>query len=68
MPEVLKNTQKIVQSLTVDIMMMTLFSDGKERTTDDFDNLAKSVGFVETKIFPISYGTCVMEFLKRNME
>ncbi|KAK9929637.1 hypothetical protein M0R45_026730 [Rubus argutus] len=67
MPQELKNTPEIVHSLTVDIMMMTLYNGGKQRTTDDFDNLAKSVGFIETKIFPITHVTCVIEFLKRNM-
>lgn len=47
--------------------MMALCPGGKERTTAEFDNLAKSVGFVETKKFPISHGNYVIEFLKGNV-
>ncbi|KAB2601500.1 (S)-scoulerine 9-O-methyltransferase-like [Pyrus ussuriensis x Pyrus communis] len=62
-PEVLENTKAVLNIVTLDISMMAL-PGGRERTTAEFDNLAKSVGFVETKIFPIAQGICVMEFLK----
>lgn len=63
-PEVLENTKAVLNIVTLDISMMAL-PGGRERTTTEFDNLAKSVGFVETKNFPIAQGICVMEFLKR---
>lgn len=65
-PEELKNTPETINLITADIIMMTLTSGGKERTTAEIDHLSKSAGFIETKIFPISHGTCVIELLKRN--
>ena len=66
--ELIKNTPETMNSITADIMMMTLTSGGKQRTTAEIDHLAISVGFVETNIFPITHVTCVIEFLKRNIE
>ncbi|KAL6198682.1 hypothetical protein ACLB2K_028471 [Fragaria x ananassa] len=64
LPEVIENTPETKNMLLpADIAMTTLFN-GKERTISEYDALAKSVGFVETKAFPICLGTCVIEFLK----
>ncbi|BFG28168.1 hypothetical protein CerSpe_144420 [Prunus speciosa] len=62
-PEELEKTKAVLNIVTLDISMMAC-PGGKERTTTEFANLAKHVGFVETRIFPISYGIYVLEFLK----
>lgn len=62
-PEELEKTKAVLNIVTLDITMMAC-PGGKERTTAEFANLAKHVGFVETKFFPISYGIYVLEFLK----
>ncbi|XP_062017570.1 (S)-scoulerine 9-O-methyltransferase-like isoform X2 [Rosa rugosa] len=64
MPELVENTPEMKRILYYDVIMMTLFPGGKERTIAEFDILAKSVGFVETKIFPLPRGSYVIEFLK----
>lgn len=64
LPEVVENTPEMMRISYCDIYMMALCPGGKERTTAEFDILAKSVGFVETNFFPISYGNYVIEFLK----
>ncbi|KAL6198146.1 hypothetical protein ACLB2K_027938 [Fragaria x ananassa] len=64
MPELIENTPDIKRVLYIDIAMMALFHGAKERTTAEFDILAKSVGFVETKIFPLPHGSYILEFLK----
>nr|XP_011460531.1 PREDICTED: (S)-scoulerine 9-O-methyltransferase-like isoform X1 [Fragaria vesca subsp. vesca] len=64
LPEVIENTLETkTMLLPADIAMMTL-CNGKERTISEYDALAKSVGFVQTKAFPICHGTYVIEFLK----
>ncbi|XP_068323370.1 (S)-scoulerine 9-O-methyltransferase-like [Pyrus communis] len=63
-PEVLENTPETRNKLALDMAMMALFPGGKERTAVEFDNLAKSAGFVGTKLFPISYGYHAIEFIK----
>lgn len=64
MPELIENAPDIKRVLYIDIAMMVLFHGAKERTTAEFDILAKSVGFVETKIFPLPHGSYILEFLK----
>ncbi|KAL6197419.1 hypothetical protein ACLB2K_033028 [Fragaria x ananassa] len=64
MPELIENAPDIKRVLYIDIAMMVLFHGAKERTTAVFDILAKSVGFVETKIFPLPHGSYILEFLK----
>ncbi|XP_062011399.1 (S)-scoulerine 9-O-methyltransferase-like [Rosa rugosa] len=64
MPELVEETPEMKRILYYDVIMMTLFPGGKERTTAELDILAKSVGFVETKIFPLPRGSHVIEFLK----
>ncbi|XP_050369802.1 (S)-scoulerine 9-O-methyltransferase-like [Argentina anserina] len=64
MPELVEDTPEMKRVLYVDVTMMALCPGGKERTTAEFDALAKSVGFVETKFFPLPHGSYVIEFLK----
>nr|XP_011468471.1 PREDICTED: (S)-scoulerine 9-O-methyltransferase-like [Fragaria vesca subsp. vesca] len=60
-----ENTPDIKLVLYIDIVMMAMFQGAKERTTAEYDTLAKSVGFVETKIFPLPHGrSYILEFLK----
>ncbi|KAL6198683.1 hypothetical protein ACLB2K_028472 [Fragaria x ananassa] len=67
LPEVIENTPETKNMLLVcDLLMMT-FCTGKERTTSQYDALAKSVGFIKTKAFPIYHGTYVIEFHKGNV-
>ncbi|PRQ29542.1 putative (S)-scoulerine 9-O-methyltransferase [Rosa chinensis] len=63
LPEELENTPETMQILKGDVIMMAFFY-GKERTIAEIDNLAKCVGFIETKIVHVSHGTYVIEFLK----
>lgn len=63
-PEMLENTLEVIKIVSMDILMMTC-PGGRERTIAEFDDLAKSVGFVDTKAFPISHGCYVMEFHKK---
>nr|AAU20770.1 (S)-scoulerine 9-O-methyltransferase [Thalictrum flavum subsp. glaucum] len=64
LPQILGNNAESFNALTPDLLMMTLNPGGKERTTTEFDGLAKAAGFAETKFFPISQGLHVMEFHK----
>ncbi|PIA27707.1 hypothetical protein AQUCO_07600105v1 [Aquilegia coerulea] len=64
LPQVLGNNAESFNALTPDLLMMTLNPGGKERTTIEFDILAKTAGFAETKFFPVSQGLHVMEFHK----
>lgn len=64
---VVENTPEMMRILYCDIYMMALCHGGKERTTAEFESLAKSVGFVETNFFPISHGNYVIEFLMEIM-
>nr|Q39522.1 RecName: Full=(S)-scoulerine 9-O-methyltransferase [Coptis japonica]BAA06192.1 S-adenosyl-L-methionine:scoulerine 9-O-methyltransferase [Coptis japonica] len=66
LPQVLGNNAESFNALTPDLLMMALNPGGKERTTIEFDGLAKAAGFAETKFFPISQGLHVMEFHKIN--
>ncbi|XP_004308310.1 PREDICTED: (S)-scoulerine 9-O-methyltransferase-like [Fragaria vesca subsp. vesca] len=64
-PEIVENATEMNKSVFyLDIFMMTTSPGGKERTIAEFEYLAKSVGFVETKIFPLPHGSYVNEFLK----
>ncbi|XP_059668715.1 (S)-scoulerine 9-O-methyltransferase-like [Cornus florida] len=62
----LQNDVESINTITMDFYMMIATKGGKERTTTEFANLAKAAGFAETKIFSISEGIYVLEFIKRN--
>lgn len=63
-PGIVDNTTEMKNGFYLDIFMMAMCSGGKERRIAEFEYLAKSVGFVETKIFPLPHGSYVIEFLK----
>ncbi|KAM5574909.1 (S)-scoulerine 9-O-methyltransferase [Rosa sericea] len=62
-PEIVENTTDLKKIVTLDVIMMACHGS-RERTTAEFDDLSKAVGFGETKIFPISHGCFVMELHK----
>uniref|UniRef100_A0A5B7B205 Uncharacterized protein n=1 Tax=Davidia involucrata TaxID=16924 RepID=A0A5B7B205_DAVIN len=63
-PEESDNDAEFQNVIVMDVFMMVV-SGGKERSTAEFDDLAKAAGFAETKIFHIGQGNHVMEFIKR---
>lgn len=59
------NNPKTTSVLMEDFFMMLLMNGGKERTVAEFNDLAKAVGFSETKIFPMPHWSLyVLEFHK----
>ncbi|XP_006352694.2 caffeic acid 3-O-methyltransferase-like [Solanum tuberosum] len=51
-------------SFSFDISMMFIFHGGKERTKQQFDDLAKQAGFTSLKVVARAYYSWVMEFYK----
>ncbi|KAL7105819.1 hypothetical protein ACP275_07G069600 [Erythranthe tilingii] len=45
-------------------LMMSCFLEGKERTKEEFEGMAKKAGFGEFKVVCYVYGMWVMEFIK----
>uniref|UniRef100_M1BS72 O-methyltransferase n=1 Tax=Solanum tuberosum TaxID=4113 RepID=M1BS72_SOLTU len=51
-------------SFTLDISMMIMFDGGKERTKQQFEDLAKQAGFASLKVVARAYYYWIMEFYK----
>ncbi|KAA8544821.1 hypothetical protein F0562_019588 [Nyssa sinensis] len=66
-PPVSDNDAELQTVILMDVAMMVV-AGGKERSTAEFDNLAKAAGFAETRIFHIAQGIHVMEFVKKITE
>ena len=49
-----------------DIHMLAYYGDGKERTEQEFEALAKGAGFESFIVVCSAYDLKVMEFLKKN--
>jgi len=49
-----------------DIHMLAYYGDGKERTEQEFEALAKGAGFESFTVVCSAYDVKVMEFLKKN--
>ncbi|KAK9267292.1 hypothetical protein L1049_009715 [Liquidambar formosana] len=67
-PQQQGNHTDSLDAIALDFFMLVYLPGGKERTTAEFDDLAKAAGFAETKFFPIAQGIYVMEFIKRSMD
>ncbi|KAB1222917.1 (S)-scoulerine 9-O-methyltransferase [Morella rubra] len=66
-PQVLANDIETRYAVTSDLCMMLLLVGGKERTISEIDILAKAVGFVETKDFPVAKSIHDIELRKKVM-
>ncbi|KAK4720197.1 hypothetical protein R3W88_018535 [Solanum pinnatisectum] len=51
-------------SFSFDISMMIIFHGGKERTKQQFEDLAKQAGFTSLKVVARAYYSWIMEFYK----
>lgn len=51
-------------AFTLDILMLSLTPGGKERTHEEFINLAKNVGFKSSKLVCFAHQYAVLEFYK----
>ncbi|KAF3664860.1 Caffeic acid 3-O-methyltransferase [Capsicum annuum] len=52
------------ETFSMDMLMMTMFDGGKERTKQQFEALAKQAGFTALKIMARAYYSWVMELYK----
>ncbi|KAK4755811.1 hypothetical protein SAY87_009568 [Trapa incisa] len=67
-PENSNNDEDVSENAVVsELYVMLLNFHGKERMTKQYDELARTGGFAETKFFHIWNGLHVMEVLKKNI-
>ncbi|KAF9603599.1 hypothetical protein IFM89_037098 [Coptis chinensis] len=63
-PSSIDSTGSTKQFFQLDVIMMTQYHGGKERTEQDFENIAKEAGFASLKRMCSSIDNWVMEFIK----
>lgn len=64
-PDAPEPSAQVKSTYQLDLFMMNLNPDGKERTEKEFAELAKEAGFFSTKVACCAYSFSLVEFHKK---